>query len=215
MVSGLLGKKIGMTQVFAEGGAVVPVTVIQAGPCHVMQVKTPETDGYCAVQLGFDDRKRKNATKPECGHAREAKAEPKRFVREIRSVAPAAVKRGQVVTVEVFAGVDSVHVTGTSKGKGFQGVIKRHGFHGAGASHGVSHVHRSPGSIGQASDPSRVFKGVRMPGHMGNVRCTVRKLKVVKVDTEKNLLLVRGAVPGHNGSYVIVTAVAAQRGKAK
>lgn len=213
MISGLLGKKVGMTQVFTEGGAVVPVTVIEAGPCHVMQVKSPETDGYHAVQLGFEDRKRKNATKPECGHAREAKTEPKRFVREIRSSEPVEVERGQVVTVAVFDGVGRVTVTGTSKGKGFQGVIRRHGFHGLGASHGVSKVHRSPGSIGQASDPSRVFKGVRMPGQMGHVRRTVQNLEVVRVDAERNLLLVKGAVPGHNGSYLVVKAQAARRGK--
>lgn len=204
MISGLLGKKLGMTQIFEEDGTLVPVTVIQAGPCQVMQIKTREIDGYDAVQLGFEDRKRKNATKPASGHARKAKTEPKRLLREVRTEGKEDMELGQTVTVEIFEKTDRVDVTGTSKGKGFQGVMKRHGFHGQRASHGASKVHRAPGSIGQAADPSRVFKGVSMPGHMGNVRRTVQNLKIVEVDPEKSLLLVKGAVPGHNGSYVIV-----------
>lgn len=204
MIGGLLGKKLGMTQVFGDNGAVVPVTVIQAGPCHVMQVKTKERDGYDAVQLGFDDRKRKNATKPQSGHARAAKAEPKKFMREVRTHGAQELGLGQTVTVDIFENVPSVDVVGTSKGKGFQGVMKRHNFHGQRASHGASKVHRAPGSIGQASDPARVFKGVGMPGHMGHVRRTVQNLEVVSVDAEKNLLLVKGAVPGPNGGYLVV-----------
>ena len=213
MISGLLGKKLGMTQVFEEDGALVPVTVIQAGPCHVMQVKTQEADGYSAVQLGFEDRRRKNATKPASGHARKARTEPKRFIREIRTDAGEALALGQTVTVEILKDSQSVDVTGTSKGKGFQGVMRRHGFHGHPASHGASKVHRAPGSIGQAAYPARVFKGVGMPGHMGNARCTVQNLKVVNVDVEKNLLLVEGAVPGHNGSYLIVRSRRPKKGK--
>ena len=206
MVGGLLGKKLGMTQVFSEDGGVTSVTVIEAGPCHVMQIKTAERDGYTALQLGLDDKKRKNATKPESGHARAAKAEPKRFLCEIHTEENEDVQLGEVLTVALFENAASVDVTGTSKGKGFQGVMKRHGFHGNSASHGASKDHRAPGSIGQSSDPSRVFKGVRMPGHMGNVRTTCRNLRVVRVDAERNLLLVKGAVPGPAGGYVIVRA---------
>ena len=204
MIGGLLGKKLGMTQLYAEDGKLVPVTVIQAGPCQVMQVKTVERDGYSAVQLGFDDRKRKSATKPESGHAKAAKTEPKRFIREFRCEGDADVELGQTIDVEVLKDVESVDVIGKTKGKGFQGTMKRHGFHGQRASHGASGVHRAPGSIGGASDPARVFKGTCMPGHMGNARKTTLNLRVVSLDAEKNLLLVRGAVPGPNGSYVIV-----------
>ena len=204
MAAGLLGKKLGMTQIFVEDGQAIPVTVIEAGPCHVMQVKTAARDGYDAVQLGFGDRKRKTATKPASGHARKAKVEPKRFMREIRTDGSEEYELGQALTVEVFRDAESVDVIGTTKGKGFQGVIKRHGFHGQRASHGASKVHRAPGSIGQASDPSRTFKGVKMPGQMGHVRRTIPNLAVVKVDVEKNLLLVRGGVPGPNGAYLIV-----------
>ena len=204
MIGGLLGKKIGMTQIFSDDGTVTPVTVIQAGPCHVMQVKTAERDGYRALQLGLDDKKRKNATKPESGHARAAKAEPKRLLREVRASAEEAVELGQLLTVDIFENVASVDITGTTKGKGFQGVMKRHNFHGMPASHGASKVHRSPGAIGQCSDPSRVFKGTKMPGQMGACRKTVRNLDLVRVDTEQNLLLVKGAVPGPRGAYLIV-----------
>jgi len=204
MVAGLLGKKLGMTQVFDDDGVMAPVTVIQAGPCQVMQVKTRERDGYDAVQLGFDDKRRKRATKAESGHARAAKTEPKRFIREVPMVEGEEIALGQTLTVEALSDVSHVDVTGKSKGKGFQGVMKRHGFRGQPASHGASKVHRAPGSIGQASDPSRVFKGVRMPGHMGNVRKTVPHLAVVRIIPEENLLLVRGAVPGPNGGYLLV-----------
>ena len=204
MIGGLLGKKLGMTQLYADDGMLVPVTVIQAGPCQVMQVKTMDRDGYNAIQLGFDDRKRKSASKPESGHARAANTEPKRFVREVTSEGNEDLDLGQTIGVDIFGAVKSVDVIGRSKGKGFQGSVKRHGFRGMPASHGASKVHRSPGSIGGASDPARVFKGTLMPGQMGNVRETVQNLKVVRVDTEKNLLLVRGAVPGPNGGYLIV-----------
>ena len=204
MIGGLLGKKLGMTQLYAEDGKLVPVTVIQAGPCQVMQVKTMERDGYRAVQLGFDDRRRKNATKPESGHAKAARTEPKRFIREFRCEGDADVELGQAINVEALKDVESVDVIGNTKGKGFQGCVKRYGFRGMPASHGASKIHRAPGSIGGASDPARVFKGTRMPGHMGSVRKTALNLRVVRFDVEKNLLLVRGAVPGSNGSYVIV-----------
>lgn len=204
MIGGLLGRKVGMTQLFAEDGTVVPVTVIQAGPCQVMQIKTSRRDGYEAVQLGLDDIKRKNATKPASGHARVAQAEPKRFMRELPVSETEGLELGQAVTVEIFKDVRAVDVTGITKGKGFQGVIKRHGFRGQRASHGASKVHRAPGAIGQCADPSRVFKGTRMPGQMGHARMTVRNLRVVNLDTDRNLLLVRGCVPGPNGGYLIV-----------
>jgi len=203
-IGGLLGKKLGMTQVFRQDGRLVPVTVIQAGPCQVMQVRTRERDGYEAVQLGFEDKKRKSATKPEQGHARRAKTEPKRFVREVPVENTEGVEAGQTVTVEVLGQARRVSVTGITKGKGFQGGVRRYGFHGHPASHGASKDHRAPGSIGAASDPARVFKGQRMPGHMGHARRTVRNLEVVNVDLDRHLLLVRGAVPGHNGGYLII-----------
>ena len=212
MIAGLLGKKLGMTQVFRDEGARVPVTVIQVGPCRIMQVKKQETDGYDAVQLGFEDRKRKNATKPEQGHARKAKTEPKRFTREIRGATGDDLEVGASVTAEIFEGVTAVDITGISKGKGFQGTMKRHNFHGQPASHGASKIHRAPGSIGQAAYPSRTFKGVKMSGRMGGERCTTQNLEVVEVQAEKNLLLVKGAVPGHNGSYVIVRSRPAKKG---
>ena len=204
MIGGLLGKKLGMTQLYTDDGTVVPVTAIQAGPCQIMQIKTEEHDGYSAIQIGFHDRKRKNATKPESGHARAAKTEPKYFIREIRSGEDEQLELGQTIGVDIFNDVESVDVIGRTKGKGFQGSIKRHGFHGHSASHGVSKVHRAPGSIGGASDPARVFKGTRMPGQMGNARHTAQNLKVVRIEPEKNLLLVRGSVPGPNGGYLII-----------
>jgi large subunit ribosomal protein L3 len=204
MIAGLLGKKLGMTQVYAEDGTLVPVTVIQAGPCQVIQIKTEDRDGYSAVQLGFEDRKRKGATKAESGHARVAKAEPKRFLRELPLAVGEKLELGQNITVDVFKEVKSVDVIGTSKGKGFQGGMKRHGFGGHPASHGASKDHRAPGSIGSNTDPGHVWRGTRMAGHMGNARCTTQNLKVVSMDIEKNLLLVRGAIPGPTGRYVIV-----------
>jgi len=201
---GLLGRKVGMTQIFEEDGTVVPVTVLECGPCTVLQVRTPERDGYHAVQLGFADKKRKSATQPERGHAKKVGAEPKRFIREIRQNEPTDYQEGQTLTVDQFQEIPSVDVTGTSKGRGFTGVVKRHGFRGLRATHGVQRKHRSPGSSGPSATPSRVFKGVRKAGRHGNDRVTVRNLKVVRVDPDNNILLVRGAVPGANGNYVIV-----------
>jgi large subunit ribosomal protein L3 len=212
MIAGMLGKKIGMTQIFQEDGSMVPVTVIEAGPCHVMQVKTKEHDGYDAVQLGFDDRKRKNATKPESGHARKAKVEPKRFVREIRADGDVELELGEAVTLDIFDDTASLDVTGISKGKGFQGVMKRHNFKGGPASHGAHRIHRMPGSIGQSAWPSRTLKGMRMGGQMGNKRSTVTNLKIVDIDKEKNLLIVKGAVPGHMGTYLILRSRTMKKG---
>jgi large subunit ribosomal protein L3 len=204
---GLLGRKVGMTQLYREDGTVVPVTVLECGPCTVLQVRTPDRDGYSAVQLGFDDKKRKSATQAERGHARKAGAEvePKRFVREIRQDGPLdGVAAGQTMTVEVFNEIKSVDVTGTSKGRGTAGVMKRHGFRGLRATHGVKRMHRHPGSSGPSADPSRTRKGIRKPGHMGVDRVTVRNLKVERVDLQNNLLLIRGAVPGPNGGYLVI-----------
>ena len=204
-----------MSQVFLDQGTVQPVTVIEAGPCHVLQVKTAERDGYAALQLGFDEQKRRRAKKPEIGHARKSKSEPKRFVRELRCDADLGAQGGEQVGVGALSDVPFVDVTGVSKGKGFAGVIKRWGFHGLSASHGTSKAHRSPGSIGAAADPGRaVRKGKRMPGRMGAVQRTVRNLAVIGIDEEKNLLLVRGGVPGPNGGYVIVRP-SAKAGKHK
>ena len=200
----LLGKKIGMTRVFDENGRAIPVTVIQAGPCHVMQVKTPHNDGYWAVQLGFDDARRKRAGRPMSGHARKAGVEPKRFIREVRLDVEPEAAPGDEVTVAILEGAAAVDVVGTSKGRGFAGVMKRHGFAGLKASHGVHRVHRSPGSIGASATPSRVIKGTRMPGHYGHARITVKNLDVVSVDAANHVLVVRGAVPGPNGGYVII-----------
>ncbi|MCF6158129.1 MAG: 50S ribosomal protein L3 [wastewater metagenome] len=203
MVNGLLGKKLGMTQVYAEDGKLIPVTVIQLGPCSVMQVKTVETDKYAAVQLGFDSKKKKNATKPEIGHAAKASTEPKRFVREVKSDVKADLKPGQVITADVFREVKAVDVVGLTKGKGFAGVMKRWNFKGGNMTHGSTR-HRPPGSIGSNTDPSRVFRGKKMAGRLGGERVTIKNLDVIKVDKEKNVMLVKGAVPGYKGSYLIV-----------
>jgi large subunit ribosomal protein L3 len=204
MQVGLLGRKVGMTQVFQEDGTSVPVTVLECGPCTVLLVRTEERDGYHAVQLGFDDKKRKSATLAERGHARKVNAEPKRYVREVRQTGPTEVAEGQTLTVSVFEGIKHVDVTGTSKGRGYSGVIKRHGFSGLRATHGVKRMHRHPGSSGPSADPSRTLKGVRKPGQFGNVRSTVRNLEVVKIDPANNLLLLKGAVPGPTGGYLTV-----------
>jgi len=197
----LLGKKLGMTQYFNEDGTVVRCTVIQAGPCLVTQKKTVETDGYAATQIAFDDVKEKKLTKPVRGHFKKAGVPAKRYLREVRGEDDLAV--GQAVTVEVFSAGDKVKVTGVSKGKGFQGVIKRHGFGGGPGYHGA-HFHRAPGSIGSSADPSRVYPGSRLPGQMGNVRVTQTGLTVVKTDPDRNLVLVKGAVPGSRGSLVVI-----------
>jgi len=209
MVPAILGKKIGMTQIYDDEGIVHPVTVIQAGPCSVLQVKTRQSDGYDAVQLGFDDVKPSRALKPQIGHASKAGATPKRFIREVRLTASASdVQPGQTVTVQEFEQVKYVDVIGTSKGKGFAGVMKRHNFSGLPASHGTERKHRSPGSIGGYGTNrgwgGDIKKGKRMAGHMGSARTTTRNHMLVRVDTEQNLLLIQGPVPGANGGYVFV-----------
>jgi large subunit ribosomal protein L3 len=207
MPVGLLGRKIGMTQIYQEDGTAVPVTVLECGPCTVLQVRTEERDGYVALQLGFSDKKRKSASQAERGHAKKADAEPKRYVREIRQTSAAELgeaKAGQTLTVEVFNAVERVDVIGTSKGRGFTGVVKRHGFKGLRATHSVKRMHRHPGSSGPSADPARTRKGIRKPGQHGNARITVRNLKVVRVDPTNNILLVRGAVPGPNGGFLTV-----------
>jgi len=201
-MSGLVGKKVGMTSIFDENGKNIPCTVIEAGPCVVTQVRTEEVDGYSALQLGFDDVK--TANKAAQGHAKKAGTVAKRKVVEFQDF-EGEYKLGDAVTVEVFKEGQFVDVAGTSKGKGFQGVVKRHGFGGVGQStHGQHNRLRAPGSIGAASYPSRVFKGMRMAGQMGNERVKVQNLRVLKVVAEKNLLVVKGCVPGHKNSYVII-----------
>lgn len=203
MINAIYGKKLGMTQLFNENDQVVPVTVIVAEPNTVCQVKTKETDGYEAVQLGFGAIKAKKVNKPMGGHFAKSGVEPNRHLREVRVESAADYKVGDTQTVEAFADVKKVHVTGTSIGKGFQGVIKRHGFAGGPGGHGA-HFHRAPGSVGQCATPSRVFKGVRMPGHMGTDTVTTKNLEVVRIDAEQNLILVKGAVPGAKGGIVRV-----------
>lgn len=210
MLRGLLGKKLGMTQVYSDNGDIIPVTVVQAGPCYVMQVKTEENDGYDAVQLGFLDKKKKRATRPEIGHAEKAGLEAKRFVREV-ACDNTQLKLGQEITVEIFNGVKKVDVIGTNKGKGFAGVMKRWGFKGGPATHGSTR-HRRPGSISPGTDPGRVMKGRRMAGRMGGERVSIRNLDVVKIDNNKNLMLIKGAVPGPNGGYVIIHTSRIEKG---
>ncbi len=203
MSPGILGKKIGMTQVFRPNGEVVPVTLLKAGPCVVVQRKTPSTDGYDAVQLGLVEFAKKQ-NKPAAGHLKKAGAEGAKFLREL-TLGPGSddLKQGDRVLVDQFKPKDKVDVIGVSKGRGFAGFVKRHNFRGGDNTHG-SMFHRAPGSIGASSFPSRVFPGQRMAGHMGNQRVTVRNLEVVQVDTEDNVLMVKGAVPGPNGAYVVV-----------
>ena len=203
MVNTILGRKLGMTQVWGEDDNIVPVTVIQAGPCVVAQVKTSETDGYEAVQIGFGDIKEHRVNKPMKGHFAKAGIAPMRYLREVRVEDASQHSCGEVITVESFADTAKVDVTGVSKGKGFAGVIKRHHFAGGPGGHG-SHFHRAPGSIGMCAYPSRVLKGMRMAGHMGCDRVTVKNLAVVRVDTDQNLILVKGAVPGGKGALVQV-----------
>lgn len=203
-MSGLLGKKIGMTSIYDASGKIVPCTVIEAGPCVVTQVKTVEKDGYSAIQLGYDEKKEKHTTKPLKGHFAKAGTTPKRIVREFTRFEEGSKKSfGEVLDVSVFTEGEFVDVSGVSKGKGFQGVVKRHGFRGVGdATHGQHNRLRAPGSMGASSYPSRVFKGMRMAGQMGNVKVKVTNLQIIKIVQEKNLLLVKGSVPGSNGSYL-------------
>ncbi|MGD6834577.1 50S ribosomal protein L3 [Bacillus haimaensis] len=202
MTKGILGKKIGMTQVFAANGDLIPVTVIEATPNVVLQVKTVETDGYEAVQIGFADKRDKLANKPEKGHVAKANTAPKRFIREINGVDLGTYEVGQEVKVDIFAEGDVVDVTGISKGKGFQGSIKRHGQSRGPMTHG-SRYHRRPGSMGPVA-PNRVFKGKLLPGRMGGERITIQNLEIVKVDTERNLLLVKGNVPGPKKALITI-----------
>jgi large subunit ribosomal protein L3 len=203
MLKGLLGKKIGMTQIFNEDGAVIPVTLIEAGPCYVTQVRNPATDGYSAVQVGFEETHPSRLTGGQLGHLKRAELPPLRYLREFRSKNP-DVTEGDKLTVELFGVGDNVDITGTSKGKGFAGAMKRHGFKGANITHGQSDRQRAVGSIGAGTSPGRVWKGKKMPGRMGNDRVTVQNLKVVLVDTERNLLGVEGAVPGPKGGLVLI-----------
>ncbi|PFJ12889.1 50S ribosomal protein L3 [Bacillus cereus] len=202
MTKGILGRKIGMTQVFAENGELIPVTVIAANPNVVLQKKTTETDGYNAIQLGFEDKREKLTNKPEQGHTAKASTAPKRFIREIRDADVDGLEVGQEVKVDVFAAGEIVDVTGISKGKGFQGAIKRHGQSRGPMSHG-SRYHRRPGSMGPVA-PNRVFKGKKLAGRMGGDQVTIQNLEIVQVDTERNLLLVKGNVPGAKKSLVVV-----------
>ena len=211
-VRGILGEKLGMTQVFTESGRAVPVTVIQAGPCRVVQVKTPERDGYAAIQLGF--RSRSRTSKPLGGHFSKAGVEPTRDLVELRTDDAASYEPGQEIRVDVFSPGQRTDVVGVSRGKGFSGTMRRHGFHGLSASHGTERKHRSPGSIGAAATPSRVFKGTKMSGQLGNERVTVLNLEVVEADAERGLLLLKGAVPGAPGSLLMVRSSVKARAEA-
>ena len=203
-MKGILGRKVGMTQIFDERGEVIPVTVIEAGPCFVTQIKTPEQDGYAAVQLGFKEVKPKRLTKPQLEHLRKNQLPPLRYLREIRMSDVSQYEEGQKIRVSIFDVGDRVDVTGISKGKGFAGVVKRHGFGGGPRTHGQSDRQRAPGSIGAGTTPGRVYKGMRMAGRMGNARVTVQNLQVVLVDAERNLLAVKGAVPGAKKGLLVI-----------
>lgn len=204
VTKGILGRKLGMTQVFDEGARAIPVTAIEAGPCRVAQVRTPERDGYSAIQLAFGEVKDGKLTKPELGHLKKAGAGGHRHLVELRVADASQFEVGQTIRADVFEQGDRADVIGTSKGKGFAGVYKRHNFGGAPASHGTERKHRTPGSVGATTTPSRVLKGRKMPGRMGHERVTVLNLEVVRADPERNLLLVKGAVPGPVGGLVVV-----------
>lgn len=203
-MSGIIGKKVGMTSVYDANGKIIPCTVVEAGPCVVTQVRSTEVDGYEAVQLGYEERKEKHTSKAMMGHFAKAQTTPKRKLVEFKGFTDAK-KLGDIVNVDLFAEGDFVDVVGTSKGKGFQGVVKRHGFGGVGGqTHGQHNRLRAPGSLGASSFPSRVFKGMRMAGRMGGERVKVQNLEILKVLTDKNLLIIKGSVPGAKGSYVLV-----------
>lgn len=203
MKKAILGKKIGMTQIFTEDGVLIPVSVIQAGPCSVVQKKTEEVDGYSAVQVGFEDKKASRTNKPEKGHFAKANVPVKKYLKEFKLDNAAELNVGDELTVSQFTGGELVDVTGTSKGHGYAGAIKRWGTHRGPMTHG-SHYHRGPGSLGACSDPSRVFKGKKMPGHYGVDKVTIQNLDLVKIDEERNLLLVKGSIPGSKGGLVVV-----------
>ena len=207
-IKGILGTKLGMTQVFNEDNRVIPVTVVEAGPCVVTQIRTVETDGYNAIQIAYGEIDPRKAKKPQVGHAKKAGATPRRHVAEIRMDDVSGYELGQDVTVDIFEGVNLVDVTGTTKGKGYAGAMKRHGFAGQGAAHGNQAAHRRVGGIGACATPGRVFKGTRMAGRMGQDRVTTQNLKVQRIDAEANLILIKGAIPGNRGGLVTVkTAV--------
>lgn len=204
-MSGIIGKYIGMTSFFDKEGKNIPCSVIEAGPCAVIQIKTIKKDGYASVQLGFDEKKKKNTTKPLQGHFKKSKISPKKKLVEFYGDFINNIKLGDQIMVNLFNEGEYVDVTGISKGKGFQGVVKRHKFSGVGEkTHGQHNRLRAPGSIGAGSDPSRVFKGTRMAGRMGNSQVTIKNLKVLKIDLEKNILIIKGAVPGYKNSYLII-----------
>lgn len=206
-MSGLLGKKIRMTQIFDEGGRSIPVTVINAGPCYVSQIKTVENDGYAAMQVGFEDLKEKHAKKPQSGHLKKSALKPLKYFREFDLPTDKEIKVGDEIKADHFAEGEEVVISGYAKGRGFQGVMKRHGFSGANKTHGQSDRWRAPGSIGQSSYPSRVLKSMKMAGKMGNNRVTVPSVEVVKVDVERNLIFVKGPVPGGPDSLVEIKKV--------
>ncbi len=213
-VKGVLGEKLGMTQVWDESNRVVPVTVIKAGPCVVTQVRSPEVDGYSAVQLGFGSIEPRKVNKPDAGHFNKAGVAPKRHLVELRTDDASEYTLGQQITADIFETGQLVDVSGTTKGKGYSGVMKRHGFHGVGASHGAHRNHRKPGSIGACATPGRVFKGMRMAGRDGNEAKTVQSMTIAGVDADKGLLLIKGAVPGSKGSLVLIrSAVKAKTAK--
>jgi large subunit ribosomal protein L3 len=204
VTKGILGEKIGMTQIFDEDARVVPVTVIKAGPCRVSQVKTQESDGYSAIQLTFGETSERRLNKPERGHLRKAGVPAATQLVELRLADVSGFTVGQEIRADIFRRGERTDVIGTSKGKGFAGVMKRHGFHGLSASHGTERKHRSPGAVGACATPARIFRGMKMAGHMGDERVTVLNLEVVSADPDQNLLLVRGAIPGPNGGLVMV-----------
>ncbi|CAB0539231.1 50S ribosomal protein L3 [Corynebacterium diphtheriae] len=207
-IKGILGTKLGMTQIFDEDNRVIPVTVVEAGPCVVTQIRTVETDGYNAIQIAYGEIDPRKANKPAAGHFKKAGVTPRRHVAEIRMDDVSGYELGQDVTVEIFEGINFVDVTGTTKGKGYAGVMKRHGFAGQGAAHGNQAAHRRVGGIGACATPGRVFKGTRMAGRMGSDRVTTQNLKVQKIDADANLILIKGAIPGVRGGIVTVkTAV--------
>ena len=204
-MSSLIGKKLGMTRYYDQSGQNVVVTILEAGPCYVTEIRSKKKHGYYAVQLGFDPKREKLITKPVMGHLKKAKVKPLKMIKEFRNFdSQNDLKLGDEIKVDVFSIGDRVTVTGISKGKGFAGAVKRHHFKGGPKTHGQSDRHRAPGSLGQSSYPSRVYKGLRMAGRMGNEKVSVKNLKVIKVDAEKNLLIVKGAVPGHSKNYVFI-----------